>query len=237
MAPTDPSAKSKRKRPAKKGVKRRRTSKHSFTPELKWYDTGLTTTAIATDSGWSGTEVNPSATSMISTPALGDAGSNRDGQTIRIKSISVKGNVQRAIQEAAVDPAVGATCWVALVLDKQTNGAQLNGEDVLSNVSAATLGLPGFRNLLFAKRFQILRMIPLELNFNGATSTAANVFSADGVNKSFDIYVPCDIEVNFNSGTTASVVNVVDKSVHLLANSTVTGLFISYAARIRFTDH
>jgi len=50
--------------------------------ERKFYDTALTATAIVSPTDCTGAELDPSATSMISTPAQGDSEQNRDGKQI-----------------------------------------------------------------------------------------------------------------------------------------------------------
>jgi len=126
--------------------------------------------------------------------------------------------------------------FVALVLDKQTNGAQLNSEDVFKNTGAsATTASNPTRNLLFANRFQVLKewkmcMKPPVVGYDG---TNMEVW---GSSERFEGFLNLELPVNFNSGTTASVANVIDNSLHIIAFCNGTGLDpkISYNARIRF---
>lgn len=206
--------------------------------EVKYYDTGLAATAIAAPTDAAGAELDPSATSMISTPAVGDASNQRDGNQIRMREVEIRGTVQRSIDEAVVDPPAGLTVYLALVLDNQSNGAQMNSEDCFVNTAAAaaTAAAP-FRNLLFRHRFQILKHQWFDMSHNTLANVAVNSFSTAGVNKEFVWRIPLrDMIVNFNSGTTASIANVVDKSIHLIGYATISTCFVQYNARIRFTD-
>lgn len=204
--------------------------------EKKFYDTALAGAALATTT--TGGEFDPSATSMISTPAQGDSEQNRDGKRIVIKSVMLNGVINCAAQTAQTVIAEPTQVFVALVLDMQTNGAQLNSEDVFKNTSGATLlGGSVQRNLLFSTRFRVLKEWSMYFAPQAAVNNAsATTVSFTGGSQCFDCFLPLDLNVNFNSGTTASVANVIDNSLHVVAftNSTSMAPTISYNARIRF---
>lgn len=205
--------------------------------EKKFYDTTLAPTALNAPTDASAGEFDPSSTSMISTPAVGDGEQNRDGKRIVIKSVQVTGHLHTAGVEATTAPSAQCRAFVALVLDTQTNGAQLNSEDVFKNLSAdATLATCPIRNLLFASRFRVLKSLEVDLTPPSLASSALNDFSWNSVSQEFDWFIPMDLPVNFNAGTTASVANVIDNSLHIIAYCTngVSTPVISYNARIRF---
>lgn len=186
--------------------------------------------------------MDPSATSMISTPAVGDTEVNRDGKKIIIDSVYINFLVYRSAVEAVVDPFPANDFFIALVLDTQTNGAQCNSEDVFKNTSAnASLCCDVQRNLLFGKRFKVLRETIVSGQFMTLAAPAANAYGANGFSYHFKWYVPFPqgLEVNFNSGTTASIANVIDNSLHIIGycNNSTAGTnpgTLSYNARIRF---
>lgn len=204
--------------------------------ETKFYDTNLNLTGISTATDCSGAELDPSATSMISTPAVGDGEQNRDGKRIVIKSVQLAGTLRGAPQanQTAVDdqPIV----FVALVLDTQTNGAQLNSEDVYKNLNnqTATLAKP-LRNLLFAQRFKVLKSASFQMPAPTVTYDGTNI-EQGGTQVNFEWFLPMELPVNFNAGTTSSVANVIDNSLHVIAFVTSPDVAVSlaYNARIRF---
>jgi len=206
--------------------------------ENKFYDTSLGPTALVAPTDAAGGEVDPSATSMITTPTQGDGEQQRDGKQISCKYIDIKGLISRNAIEAATAPSEGCMAYVALVLDTQTNAAQMNSEDCFKNLSgSAALAATPLRNLLFGKRFKILKSDVFDLNYSGTATSALNDFSQPGVFRTFDWYVPLDgMRINFKDGTTASVANVVDNSVHVIAYATSTNGApgIAYNARLRF---
>lgn len=205
--------------------------------ELKFYDTNLNATALASSGGWTGCEYDPSATSMISTPTQGDSAQQRDGRKIWIKSVMVRGTIDfpALINQAAV-PA-GEQCMIALVLDMQTNAAQLNSEDVYTAPGASNaLNTQPLRDLEFGPRFKTLKAKHYTVR-PGVVSYDGTNIEVGGTQVPFEFYIKnLNLKVNFNSGTTASIANVVDNSLHIIANTTnaVRVPTIQYSARIRF---
>lgn len=203
--------------------------------EKKFYDTSVNGSISACGTDCSGGEADPSTVNCISAPAQGDGESNRDGKNIRIKSIYVAGKIEYATLTGATQVSSDVYGSIALVLDTQTNGAQLNSEDVFSNPAAALGGLTGpLRNLQYSRRFKVLRI----KNFTVKPMVAANNASATTVSAAyqdvmFKFSVPmCDIPVTF-TGTTAGVSNVVDNSLHIILLGSQSYSLI-YNSRIRF---
>jgi len=206
--------------------------------ERKFYDTALATSALTAPTDGSGGEHDPSATSMISTPAVGDSEQNRDGKQIVCLYVEIAGKVGYAGLEATAGVWPPMSIFIAIVLDKQSNGAQLNSEDVFKNLAAdARLATCPLRNLLFGKRFRILKQVYFNMDNNSLAQLAANDFSINGKEKMWKFFIPLNrLKINFTAGTTASIANVVDNSIHVIAySSSGTGApYIQYNARLRF---
>lgn len=205
--------------------------------EKKFYDTTLVDAAILAPSDAAGGEHDPSATSMISTPTQGDGEMQRDGKRITITSCQVKGWVERSalLNQGAMPNA--ERIMVALVVDTQTNGAQLDSEAVFKNLSGdADLACSPMRNLLFGPRFRVLRTEMITFNNHNGAYDGTDIEVA-GNGQAFEWFVPFKGEgfkVNFNAGTGATVANVIDNSLHIIAYASVTGVTLSYNARVRF---
>lgn len=201
--------------------------------ERKFYDTARAAVALTAPADASGGEVDPGTVNCISAPAQGDGESNRDGRKIHIKSVHIKGNVFVNTVPTATD--TPGKVFVAIVQDTQTNGAQLNSEDVYTNPSASTnLATMPFRNLQYSSRFKVLATKVVTADI---TTAAYNGTSLVGfpTHKTFEIYKNVDIPVTF-SNTTAGVANVTDNSLHVIAycQDTTSTPYIQYNARIRF---
>lgn len=206
--------------------------------EKKYFDTAVAAAAIAANADMTGGEVDPTAlpgaTLCLSSPAIGDGGQDREGRKILMKSIQVKGRVILGGAEGQASPAAPQNIFVALVHDSQTNGAQLNSEDVFSNLSAVVGGnsVP-LRNMNYSDRFKVLRSACFEFNNDSLSHFATDSFSYNGISREFEWFVPLNMRVNF-SGTTGVVGSVVDNSLHMIAFCNVAGPTITYNARMRF---
>lgn len=210
--------------------------------ETKFYDTGLAPLNIAAVRDWSSSEFDPAGLGCISAPAQGDGPSDRDGKKCVIKSVQIQGNITGSTWEAFANPLAGCAVFVALVLDTQTNGAQLSSEQVYTNPADADLTIADpLRNMQYSSRFRVLKT--WDLNLDAKTMSESQVgpvsqFSGTGRHAEFSCYLDgLNIPVNF-TGTTSVVANVVDNSLHLIANAANANLgwapAISYNARIRF---
>lgn len=215
-------------------LRRRRYAYPSIKQEPKFYDTSLASTSITYDPGFASLEMDPSITSMISTPAVGDSEQNRDGKKIVITQVEIKGSVVKGVQynnQSGIDDF--GQVWVALVLDTQTNNLQMNSEDCFKSIGGATVAMQPFRNLLFGNRFRILKMKRFTFN-SGFWSGAAPNISQEGQGRLFTIFKKLRLPVNFNAGTSASVSNVLDNSLHVIAWASDANYVLGYSARIRF---
>jgi len=206
--------------------------------EKKFLDTAKSATTVAATAALTGGEYDPSSgcTGCLSCPAQGDTEQSRDGKRIVIDSLILKGCIQNVANDALADPSASVKIFVAVILDTQTNGAQLNSEDVFKNLgNTADLVVCPTKNLLFGSRFRILKSHVFDVTATGLVPTTAT-YGFNGVRRDFDWYIPFKggLPVNLNAGTTADVANVIDNSLHVVAFATVATSTITYNARIRF---
>lgn len=206
--------------------------------EQKFLDLALGQTALTADAGMAGAEQDPATALSLTVPSQGDSETQRDGKQIIAKYIEITGKVGFAGAEAVVNPLNAVQAFVAVVLDKQTNGAQLNSEDVFKNTTASANGatVPQ-RNLLYGKRFRLLKQVCFDLTPETLGYNAANDFGWQGKERTFRWYIPLNnMKINFTSGTTGVVGNVLDNSVHVIAccNNTASAPYILYNSRFRF---
>lgn len=176
-----------------------------------------------------GGEMDPaSSVDCVSAIAQGDGESNRDGRKCVLKSLHLRGNVN--ISESSGSSFQAPSIMrVIVVWDTQTNGAQLNAEDVML---PATHVEHSFRNLQFSKRFRILMDHTFTVNPTaGAGDGTANDFGA--VERSFKWNFNFNIPVIHN-GTTAVVAAITDNSLHIIGFANNVGCNLSYTSRIRF---
>lgn len=207
--------------------------------EHKFLDLQLQPTTVAAATALTGGEYDPSSEQCLSSPPQGDGASSRDGKRIVIDSVYVKGLVKRAQLEDQTNPPPPEKVYVALVLDTQTNGAQLNSEDVFLNTAVnADTNICPLRNLTNSERFRIIDTALIDLDVSALSVEADNAFSWAGVAKEFTFYhkfkdggLPVNFVATSSSGTVGATV---DNSLHIIAFSISAAATICYNSRIRF---
>lgn len=214
--------------------------------ELKYFDTykapaNLSATFTSGLFDPDNPSVGGSACDCMSAPAQGDGPTNRDGKKIKIKSVYIKGLVYNQSSTAQAAPDGQDMAYIALVLDRQTNGASAASNLVFSNPTGSSLNnINPLRNLEYADRFRILKDMVIDMTPPTLTAYGANTYSSTGKLKHFEWFVPLDLDVLFvnTNPTKALVSEVVNNSLHFYAFSTsATGsdvIACTYQARIRF---
>lgn len=204
--------------------------------EKKFQDGALATTALSAT--WTGGEVDPATFLGFTSIAQGDGESQRDGRQCKITGIQITGQIFNGSAESAAAPVDGTFVRLILVHDTQTNGAQVNAEDVM--VTGVGADANGYRNLQYLKRFVVLKDKKFVLNRSNQTNEgAANLFAAPVQYTNFKMNVKFNKDggllVNY-TGTTGVIANVTDNSVHLIACYGGAGVapYITYNYRTRF---
>jgi len=208
--------------------------------EKKFYDTYRIAAQVTNALLWFGCEYDP-APLCLNAPAQGAGPQQREGRKITCSSIQVRGQLMLPGYTGATYPTAGAcTVFVALLMDTQSNGSQFNSEDVYVNPAGSIAGgVCPLRNLETGKRFKVLKTQTFDLSNMASIAIAGANFVGEPVSTTFDWFVPLDFVTSFNASAVEGVVNVMDNSLHIVANSTYssTGLYtpeLTYNARLRF---
>lgn len=207
--------------------------------EKKFFDASYSA-ALTVSTDMTGLEADPATLLSLNCPAQGDGEQNRDGRQIAMDSIMLHGTVLIPTQSDQTAADILPDVMIALVLDTQTNAAQMQSEDVFVNPSATfnTATVP-FVNLENTHRFRILA----KHYINAAEWSVVPAY--DGTNMeqqgaivSFKMWKSLKgLKTNFISGQTTSVVAAIaDNSIHVVAvaNSTSTAPVLTYQSRLRF---
>lgn len=201
--------------------------------ENKFHDSSLMSKALSIATTAIGGELDPATANCFNGITIGDTESTRDGRKYTITSINFKGNLRipKATNQSQLrDQGIA---FLALVWDKQTNGSQLNSENVYTNPSNNLFGntVP-FRNLGFTKRFQVLWSRRFVMPQEIATYDGSNVEMSGSI-RSFQAFIKKSIPVICTgNGSTVSVIG--DNSIHLVGWANGIHILLDYNMRIRF---
>ncbi len=205
--------------------------------ELKFYDTAALNQALDTNVGGEDGEHDESATIGPSTILQGSGEKQRIGRRATFVSWRVNGLIHCPIiinQTAAPEP---TAIFVALIWDKQTNGALLNSEDVYINDTANTRTSTNLqRNLEHSRRFQVLRTWKTTIQTPNMSYDGTNI-EVGGTQRHFDLNVRFRTPIIANYKSTAeTIANSTDNSLHVLAwcSNTEQAPTLSYTSRLRF---
>jgi len=215
--------------------------------ETKFLDNTLPATALTappSSATWSGMDsYNPATALCFNSMVQGTGASQRDGRKVTSESLLINGVVTIASQTAqgSADTLPIIKVWV--VLDTQTNGGTATGldsENVYTNpTTLPILGMAPLRNMLYTKRYKILKEIVLDIKalpMAISDATMANTVVQEGVHVPFQCFLNLKGMVTNYLSNTGTVTDVVDNGVFILAGTSSASYAptISYNARLRF---
>lgn len=201
--------------------------------EYKFKDYGFTG-GIQSPTDATGGEVDPSTALALNSIAQGDGESEREGRQVSLVQLHLQGVVTcpaQADQTATETPPI---VFIAVVLDTQTNGAQLNSEDVYTNPGGTVLtGSMPLRDLQYSQRFKTLATKTLSFPPYPISYDGTNI-EQGGLSRSFEIHLPLKGIKTTYTNTTAVVASIADNSIHVIAYASTGSATLSYNSRIRF---
>ncbi len=200
--------------------------------EYKFKDDILTDEAFLTT--WA--TKNPSSTNCLAAVEAGAGEKLRTGRKIFIKSLFVRGEIEVPFAKAATNPHETQQVRICLVLDTQTNNAEMAATDVME---ASTKNYLSFRKLENTQRFKVLWDRTFTLGPLGMNEGATNAFARGGNKRVFKIMKTFKTSISVQYNATASpptVAQITDNSFHIIGVANTTTVILSYATRIRFRD-
>lgn len=200
--------------------------------EFKNYDTEVNSMIVPTT--WANSITVDPTPDTLCAPVMGTDSVNRIGRKIVLKSVYIKGTMLRAVGSDKNDLRAPSTVTAVLVLDKQTNGLQLNPIDLFV---PGTVNANDMRNLYYTKRFKILWKKRFTLADTNAFNDGAATGSISGNRHHFSVFRNLHIPVEAVQDD-GDVGDIVDNSLHFLAVTTSAdgADYINYQCRVRFID-
>lgn len=208
--------------------------------EMKYFDTICNAQAVAASADWTGTENDPTTFLTLCVPQVGAAINQRIGKAVNIHKIKIHGEVRLSVQAGQMTTDAGWTIRLALVQDLQSNGAQAQGEQVFTGAASTVLAVNTFQNIDNFGRFRVLKdkFIKLE-DPNIVSDSATNAsWSQNGkvVPFKWTVIFKKPVVMRFNATNGGTIADIVDNSFHVMANTTVAGVTISYCSRVCYKE-
>lgn len=211
--------------------------------ERKYFDTQLANTTLnASATDWTATEVDPTTLNCLFVPVLGDDFNNRTGRNVRLMKIKVRGEIRYAVQTNQATLDITPKVRLILYVDRQTNGVQAQGEDLIQSGSATAPSIDMFQNVNNFGRFRVLRDRTFTLTQPNvvAATAAGNTIIQGGCVKNFEFNYTWKkgLVVHFNNTNGGTVADIVDNSIHLVCNASDNAIApqINYKVRSTFLD-
>lgn len=210
--------------------------------ETKYFDSTLAAAAVPgapNTTAWTGMELNPATVLCLNAPTQGTGASNREGRFITMESLQFNGLLTIAAQadQTAADNLPVVKVWI--VMDQQTNAGTATGldsENVYNNPAATTFGgIVPLRNMLYSKRYKVLREIEVEPKTLPISYDGTNM-EQEGLATAFSCFINLKgikTEFTANAGTVADI-STNGLFVLAAASGTGTAPTITYNARLRF---
>lgn len=216
-----------------------RTPGGQVNSERKYYDRELNTTIATVSTAFTGAELDPATTNALFAPTQGNDISNREGRKCLVHSVRINGMIIIPAQVNQTAGDEGCCIRLGLVMDKQTNGTQLNSEDVWTSGTAAAPILMSFQNTQFFGRFQVLKEKTFNIQPNNITYDGTNL-EQQGSIRAFKLKYTwkTPLVVNFNATNGGTVADIVDNSFHVIGacNNITLAPSLQYKSRVSFSD-
>jgi len=195
--------------------------------ETKYFDTGRgsdnTPVEITqlNDSDWSGTEIDPVGLNTLFAPSVGSAYNQREGKKCYLKKLKIKGTVRWSVVNNTTSPPPGKMIRILVYMDKQTNGVQSQGEQVLGDTTNPN-PMDMFQNVANFGRFKVLKDKTFTFDApNYGTDSDSNYDIGGQIRKfKFTKVFRNPLKINFNTGNNGTVADIVDYSFHMIAGAT-----------------
>lgn len=216
-----------------------RTRGAQVTGEMKYFDTVLALSAIPENNDWTGTEFDPATFLTFCVPVVGAGINQRIGKQIKIHYWKIRGLINSASQadQTAGDPA--STIRLVAFIDLQTNSAQAQGEQVMTATASDATAVCTFQNIDNFGRFKILVDRTIVLQNPNMTYDGTNIEQAGLARPfKFTIRFKKPLIVRFNNTNGGTIADIIDNSLHLIANADNDNLAptISYYSRVGYKE-
>ncbi|AXQ66123.1 MAG: putative capsid protein [Cressdnaviricota sp.] len=215
-----------------------RTPGGQIIAQRKYFDSSVASSTITKiTTSWGGCEENPTTLNTLFCPTHGNDISNRESRSCFVYNIKITGSIIIPPVTGPIAANTGDMCRLVLVLDKQSNGTQMNAEDLIESGTGSPM-MFGYQSTKTFGRFQVLKdktfSFPvIQTDWNGTAASQAGYAKPFKLKHTFRN----PLKINFNDTNGGTVADIVDTSFNLLgAGFAATGpvLTLNYKCRVSF---
>lgn len=226
----------------------------AVTGEMKYFDCELNLAAVAacTTSWVAGTILDPTATVNIGdaavntplclfAPKVSAALNGRIGRKVKMLKCRLSGSIVIPVQTAQATTDAPMEVRLFLVMDKQTNAAQMTSAQLMQGAGDSTTTLNSMQNPNNFGRFKVLKEKRISLqNPNLAGSPTTGDMVQAGLSRTFKLSYRFKkpVEVHFNATNGGTVADIIDNSLHFIigANFVTLGPTVAYYSRVAYKE-
>lgn len=210
--------------------------------EMKYSDAYRVGVAVPKTTTWAGAELDPSTANCLFSPVQGNDINNREGRHVYVTKLKLRGVISTTVLQDQADAIGGAAVRLILVQDQQTNGTQMNAEDLMASPQAANVSLTfcQFQNLQNFGRFKVLKdkiFYPKDpFSQTDGANTASECMS--DIPFKWNIRFKTPVSVRFNATNGGTIADIVDNSFHLIGTKSSAGYatVLDYNCRVCFKE-
>lgn len=208
----------------------------SYRPETKYFDCGINATVTTAGATWADTEVpcdnyvtsdgttGAYTNSCLIPTAIGSGYGQVNGNRFKLKKLRIRGVVKQNVRSDQANAPQAGIVRIVLVMDKQPNGAQAQGEDIFQDFGATAENLFAFMNVSACSgRFRILadRTVILQpavaASDNAGTTAFTNTSAPETKMFKLSWKPKRPMQVNIKAGSsTPTIASTVDCNIFLL---------------------
>ena len=226
----------------------------AVTGEMKYFDCDRTIVAIsACTTTWvAGTIIDPGTTidlggAAVATPLclfcpmVGAALNQRIGRAVKMMAVRINGGIIVPTQVTQSQADGSTRVRLVLVMDMQTNSAQMTGAQLFRDATAAATTIASFQNPNNFGRFKILKEKTYNIGDIAMTGspTAGDVIQSGRVmHFKLGAKFKTPVVVRFNATNGGTVADIIDNSLHLIVacESAAYQPNIQYYSRVTYKE-
>lgn len=208
--------------------------------ETKYFDTFKSAGTLAVGTDWTGSELDPATLNTLFCPGVGAGVDQRIGRKVYVHKLSVNGCIIFGVQANLTALDDMPFVRLALVQDTQSNGVQMQGEQVFAPADPTNTLTPlAFQTVANFGKFKVLKdkfiQCPMVTTSYDGTNMESNGYV---VPFKWTIKFKNPVCVKFNSTGGSTIADIVDNSWHIIGTAVNGGINASlhYNARTYYRE-